>query len=128
MLHETGAKLRDLGLADVLNPGQTATTVGALDMVAFIDPGILLGDRASRDSDIWSLGATLHQALTGQGLFGDLPTDPLAAIRKMIGGAPAPHASLTEDEARVITACIAPKGERYLTASALADDLDHLVS
>lgn len=121
-----GGKLTDLGLAEVINPGQTATSVGGVGTVEYIDPSILLGDRASRASDIWSLGATLHKARTGQGIFGELPAEPLAAIRKVLAGTPQMAPSLPPQEVAIIQRCLAPIGSRYETAAELADDLDRL--
>jgi serine/threonine protein kinase len=118
-----GGKLADLGLAEVLNPGQTATSVGGVGAVEFLDPAILLGARASRSSDIWSLGVTYHKARTGQGVFGDLPAEPLAAIRKVLASTPQVAPNLPPDEASIIRRCLAPAESRYLTAAELAADL-----
>lgn len=126
LLTPDGGKLTDLGLAELINPGQTATSVGGVGTVEYIDPAILLGDRASRASDIWSLGATFHKARSGQGIFGELPTEPLAAIRKVLAGTPQMAPSLTQQEAAVIHRCLAPVGTRYETAAELADDLARL--
>jgi len=128
MVVEDGAtitgRLADLGLADVVNPGQTATSVGGVGSVAYLDPSILLGERASRASDIWSLGATLHHALTGAGMFGDLPPEPLAAIRKVLTTQPQIAASTPPRERAIIERCIGAAATRFATAAQLADELD----
>jgi serine/threonine protein kinase len=126
LLTDTGGKLADLGLADVVNPGQTATSVGGVASVAYLDPKILLGEHASRGTDIWSLGASFHRARTGVGLFGELPGEPLAAIRKVLAGLPELQPSLSEPEAAIVRRCIDTDGERYATAAELAADLDTL--
>ena len=113
-------KLADLGLAEVVNPGQTATSVGGVGTVEFLDPSILLGDRASRVSDIWSLGATLHRALAGHGLFGDLPAEPLAAIRRVLTGRPEVDPALPARSRSIIERCVGPVENRFPTAAALA--------
>ena len=62
-----GAKLGDLGLSQVLVPGQTITGLGsALGSIEFIDPSSIRGERASRATDIWALGLTLHHVVSGR--------------------------------------------------------------
>jgi eukaryotic-like serine/threonine-protein kinase len=128
MLHEQGAKLSDLGLAQVLQPGQTVTGIGTVGSIEFIDPVIMRGERASRATDIWSLGLTLHRALTGVGVYGELPDrDPLLALRKVLSSAPILDASLTPDERAVVESCIEPDlAKRIPTAEALAQRLERL--
>jgi serine/threonine protein kinase len=89
LLQEDGARLSDLGLAQALAPGQTVTGLGPIGAVEYVEPAILLGQRGSRASDIWSLGVTLHRALTGVGVYGDLPAnDALFAVRKVLSTRP----------------------------------------
>jgi eukaryotic-like serine/threonine-protein kinase len=128
MLHEQGAKLSDLGLAQVLQPGQTVTGIGTVGSIEFIDPVIMRGERASRATDIWSLGLTLHRALTGVGVYGELPDrDPLLALRKVLSSAPVLDPSLTPEERAVIESCIEPDiARRIPTAEALAQRLEQL--
>jgi serine/threonine protein kinase len=123
LLNEDGAKLSDLGLAQVLAPGQTMTGMGPISSVEFLDPAILRGERASRASDVWSLGVTLHWALSGVGLYGPLPeTDPLLGIRKVLSSTPQLSPRLSPPEAQVIAACLSPDpAERPHTSAELAD-------
>jgi serine/threonine protein kinase len=123
LLHEGGARLSDLGLAQVLAPGQTMTGMGPVGSVEFLDPAILRGERASRGSDVWSLGVTLHRALSGSGLYGPLPdTDPLLGIRKVLSSTPQLSPRLSAAEAEVVRACLAPDpADRPPTAAALAE-------
>lgn len=127
LLHENGAKLSDLGLAEVMSPGQTATSIGGITAIEYLDPAILLGERAARSTDIWSLGASLHRVLTGQNLWGDVPTDdPLVAIRKVLAASPTISPDLGGPERVVVERCLAPLDERYGTAAEVADALDQL--
>jgi serine/threonine protein kinase len=128
MLHEHGAKLSDLGLAQVLQPGQTVTGIGTVGSIEFIDPVIMRGERASRATDIWSLGLTLHRALTGVGVYGELPDrDPLLALRKVLSTSPTLDPGLSPAERSVVEACIEPDlAKRIPTAEALAQRLDQL--
>ena len=84
-----GGRLADLGLAQVLQGAGTATSLGPIGGVDFLDPGLLRGDDSSAASDVWSLGATLHWALTGQGIHGELRVDdPLLAVRRVLSTPP----------------------------------------
>jgi serine/threonine protein kinase len=65
LISEKGAKLSDLGLSQVLTPGVQVTGMGRISSVEFTDPGLLRGEEPSPAADVWSLGATLHWALTG---------------------------------------------------------------
>lgn len=125
LLHDNGAHLSDLGLAEVLSPGQTVTGVGPISAVEFLDPGIIRGEAASRASDIWSLGVTLHWALTGCGLYGDLVgVQPLVAVRRVLTTEPEISDRLDDDERRVVEAALSPQqADRPSTAEEFA----HLV-
>ncbi len=103
LITETGGKLADLGLAQELAPGMTVTGMGPIGSVEYIDPAILSGDRAGRPSDLWSLGVTLHRAITGTGVYGELPeTEPLVAIRKVLSTDPVLSDSLTPAERELV--------------------------
>lgn len=130
LLTETGAKLSDLGLVQILAPGQTITGLGAIGSVEYLDPAIMRGERASRSSDIWALGVTLHRVLTGTGVYGDLPDrDPLLAVRRVLSSPPTLDPGLSEAEAAVVRRCLDPDpAARYRTAAELADALDALGS
>ncbi len=124
-----GAVLADLGLAHVVSPGQTVTGVG-VSSIETMEPGIVRGEKAARASDIWSLGATLHQALTGTTVFGELPDSSLIAVlRHVMISAPELQADLLrqrglERHLQIIERCLdADRMKRYATAQELADDL-----
>jgi len=129
LLGEDGARLSDLGLAQLLAPGQTVTAMGPVGSVEYTDPAILRGERGSRATDIWSLGATLHRAVSGEGIYGDLPTDdPLLSVRKVLTAPPVLSERLTSEERRVVAACLeSDAGRRPLTAAELAGRIQDLV-
>jgi serine/threonine protein kinase len=122
MLTEHGGKLSDLGLARHFNAGAALTGMAPETSVEFLDPTLLLGEPPSRATDIWALGATLHRALSGVGLYGELPErQPLLAIRMVQSNRPTISTALTAPEAEVVRACLAPPDERPATAAEVAE-------
>lgn len=128
MVTETGGKLSDLGLARVFTAGAALTGMAPETSVEYLDPDLLLGEPPSRATDIWALGATLHRALAGTGLYGELPErQPLLAIRTVQSTAPTVDGSLSPAEADLVRACLAPVGERPGTAAEVADRIGDLI-
>lgn len=129
LLTEEGGKLSDLGLARYLTPGVTLTGMASAASVEYLDPALLRGERPSRATEVFALGATLHRALTGQGLYGELPdSEPLLAIRKVMSAEPRIADGLTPEEAALIRSCLAPVGERPATAQEVAERLDRMAA
>ena len=126
LLGEKGAVLSDLGLAQVLNPGQTVTGRGPIGSIEYMAPAVILGEPASRASDVWSLGATLHRALTGKSVLGDIPTnDVLAALRHVLDATPQVDPSLTDGVGPIIERCVdAATEEPFVTGEALAEAVE----
>ncbi len=97
--------------------------------VEYLDPALLQGERPSRSTEVFALGATLHRALTGTGLYGELPdSEPLLAIRRVMSAKPELAEGLTADEAALVRACLAPVGERPATALEVAQRLEALAA
>ena len=130
MLADDGGRLSDLGLAHLLQPGVTVTGFGAASSLEFVDPLVLRGGRPSRQSDVYSLGMTLHRALTHEGAFGELPAaQPLVAIRRVLSHEPTLSAALTAQDAAVVRRCIDPdQRKRPGTAEELAGQLEELAA
>lgn len=118
--------LSDLGLTALLAPGMTTTGVAQVGTVEFLDPSTLSGTRASRLTDVWSLGLTLHRALTGQSVYPSVPAGEVqAALRQMLQGRPALSPDLADGYREVVERCIAPeRGRRFPTAAALAEAIE----
>ncbi|GLW97324.1 serine/threonine-protein kinase [Microtetraspora sp. NBRC 16547] len=79
--------LTDFGIAR-LEADNTMTRTGLIGTPAFIAPERLRGDPAQRESDLWSLGATLYAAVEGKP-----PHDrgmPMATMHAVLNEAPAP--------------------------------------
>ena len=126
LLSDDGARLSELGLVQAINPVQTMTGFGLVTDVEFVEPSILLGQAGSRASDIWSLGSTLHRALTGTGIYGELPDqDPLLCIRKVLSSRPKVSHELSASDAELIARCLGPDTEgRPSSALVLAEELE----
>ncbi|MBV9922184.1 MAG: protein kinase, partial [Pseudonocardia sp.] len=117
-------RLSDLGLARLLTPGTTLTSTGRASSVEYLDPDVIGGARPSRRTEVWALGATVHRALAGTGVYGELPdSQPLLAIRRVVGTQPQVDPALRPAEAEVVRLCLAPDNGRLPTAEAVADRL-----
>lgn len=128
LLRPDSGKLDEPGLLHLISPGQTVTGVGAGGAIEFMEPGVVRGERAGRASDIWSLGATLHQALTGHSVYGMLPSDGLLAmLRHVLSNAATVSPQVPEPWRDVIRRCVAPdRADRYATAQDVADEIDRV--
>ncbi|HEY4331759.1 MAG TPA: serine/threonine-protein kinase [Ilumatobacteraceae bacterium] len=103
--------LGDLGLAQ-LGSG-SVTSMAPMASIGFVDPKLIMGDAASRASDIYSLGAIVHWALTGQSVHAGIDgIDPMMAVRSVLKNpAHVLRDQLSPAEADVILACIDPNVE-----------------
>jgi serine/threonine protein kinase len=123
LLTTVGAKLADPGLAPVFRPGITLTGRGSASSLEFADPDVLEGDVPSPAADVWSLGVLLHRAVTGRGIYGDLPDgDGVFALRWVVSTRPALSSELPGPIAEIVRDCLAPPGRRP-TAAVVADRL-----
>jgi serine/threonine protein kinase len=128
LLSPGGAKLTDLGLSHVLRPGATITRMGPTGDIGYIDPRLLQGDRPSRASDVFSLGATLHFAVAGEGLYGPMPDgDPMLVVRRIMTHPPVIATGVDPDIREVIAwAIAADPADRPRTALLLAERIEEL--
>jgi serine/threonine protein kinase len=105
--------------------------MGPLSSIEYIDPAMIRGDRASRATDVWALGVTLHKALTGKSVYNQLPPareGPVLLLRHIMKTPPQlDEANLSADEAALVAACTAPDPvHRPRTAEEVADRLEAL--
>jgi serine/threonine protein kinase len=113
LLADDGGRLSDLGLARVLSPGATLTGMGRASAVEYLDPQLMAGERPSRRTEVFALGATIHRVLSGEGLYGELPdAQPLLAIRRVMSTPPQVSRHLAEADAALVRDCIADDGSR----------------
>jgi eukaryotic-like serine/threonine-protein kinase len=127
LLADDGGRLSDLGLSQLLSPGMMVTGLGQIGL-EYTDPAMMTGANASRATDIWSLGASLHFALTGKGVHGDLPSgEPLLLVRSILASHPTVDPSVPGDAAELVAACIAADpAARPKTAAEVAERIGAL--
>ncbi|MBF9033868.1 protein kinase [Rhodobacterales bacterium HKCCE2091] len=85
LVHETGGRLNDLGISEDNFVSTGAVPTGS---IGFMAPEVALGDHATPQSDIYSVGATLHLVLTGQSVFPDIPRQDLLAALQHVSRTP----------------------------------------
>jgi serine/threonine protein kinase len=123
LLTTVGAKLAAPGLAQVFRPGITLTGRGSAASLEYVDPAVLEGEVPGAAADVWSLGVLLHRAVTGTGVYGDLPeSDGLFSLRRVLGTRPALARDVSAPIADVVRDCMAPAPDRP-SAAVVADRL-----
>ena len=123
-------RLADIGLAHLQAPGMSSTGFGAVESVEFVDPSLLLGTRASRHTDIWSLGLILHRAVASDSAYhGISGKDRLGALREVLHARPVISAALDGEYRTVVERCIAEDpGRRFATAQELALAIERIAA
>ena len=128
LIDGTSAKLGDIGLSQVLTPGQTITGVDQIGTIEFLAPELIQGQPASRATDVWALGATLHRVLTGRPIYPAVPDDSqLEALRYMLNERPTLNETLRDDEQAVVGRALnADPHDRPATAMEFAKSVSEL--
>jgi serine/threonine protein kinase len=126
MISGTEGRLGDLGLSQVLNPGQTVTGLGPIGTLDYLAPETVRGESAGRASDVWAIGAVLHRALTGRAVFPQLVgLDLLEALRVVLHERPTIAESLHDNERAIIERCLEQDpADRFETAADLAEAIN----
>ncbi|MEV0359881.1 serine/threonine-protein kinase [Nocardia sp. NPDC050697] len=118
-------RLTDFGIARPLDAPTSLTGTGSvLATVAYAAPELLTGGPVDRRADVYSLGCTLFELLTGSKPFGALP--PAAAMAAQLFEPP-PRASALNPalppavDAVIVKAMAKEPGERFGSCGALAE-------
>lgn len=125
MVADGRGQLSDLGVANYAAAQFTTTGSSPVGTLTYADPDLIRGEPAGRASDVWSLGATLHRAVTGHSVIGTVPDTHLAAALEYVLDAEVRlDPACPPGVAAVVARATQPhRADRYLTALELADDL-----
>jgi serine/threonine protein kinase len=87
-----------------------------------MEPQLIRGEKATRQPDIWSLGITLHRALSGEGVHGEIDDrNMMAALRHVLREPPCISDRIPKAFRSPIERCIEPDaGDRFGTSEELA--------
>ena len=89
LLTTVGAKLSDLGLSQVFTPGVTLTGMGPIARSSTPTPTCCTASRRGRTTTCGRSACMLHRAVTGIGVYGELPADDgLLALRRILSTKP----------------------------------------
>ena len=101
-------------------------TYGPRGNVDFLAPEVATGGPATAQSDIWSLGLTIHATLTRHSIRPPAPAGTvLDRLRHNLSNPPQFDPRLPGALTAILSTCVRPDPtDRYTSAAALADDLD----
>ena len=119
LLDENGhAKVTDFGIARALDATQATRTGSFLGTAMYSSPEQLQGQKVTPKSDIYSLGATLYQAATGEPPFAG--GTPIEVASQHVSKTPAPPrergSDVSEDLEALILSCLAKDPDDRPTA------------
>jgi formylglycine-generating enzyme required for sulfatase activity len=118
-------KLLDFGLAEQFDPGKASRSAGPHQPAGtprYMAPELLCGAPATPQSDIYSLGLTLHKLCTGR-----LPAREPTSAAEDKAPPPGLERGVDPDFAALILRCLAPDpAERFASADLLREALERL--
>jgi serine/threonine-protein kinase len=124
-------KLTDFGLSRALDRPRTTDPGIVKGKVAYLAPELLDGAKSDPRCDLFSVGVTLWEGLTGQRLFGGSGTDVDIAMRIMECKVPSPRAARPEIpaalEAITLRALTRDPAHRFQRATEMIDALAGLL-
>jgi serine/threonine-protein kinase len=130
MVLETGPKIMDFGVAK-LAAGEATTGGRVFGSPSYMSPEQAIGEPLTARSDLFSLGAVLHELLTGTKAFAG-PNLPAILTRVASQHPPAPSQSvpgIPRDVDEVLARMLAkPPAARYPSGMALAEDIEDVLA
>ncbi|SDP32871.1 protein kinase domain-containing protein [Lentzea jiangxiensis] len=114
LIGDQEVKITDFGISRATGEDATATATGTVGTPAFFSPEVARGEDAGLASDVFSLGATLYNAVEGNPPFGTADNH-LAMLHRVAGGAIMPPANAGPLLAPVLFRLMANEPERRPT-------------
>ena len=127
LVDENGhAKVTDFGIARALDTSQATLTGAYLGTALYSSPEQLQGQKVTPKSDVYSLGATLYQAATGEAPFSG--GTPIEVASQHVSKPPTPPrergADVSQDLEALILACLAKNADDRPTAQEVRSRLE----
>ncbi|EOA38197.1 hypothetical protein CARUB_v10009674mg [Capsella rubella] len=120
LIGENGeAKIADFGCAKRVEPERTEPVRGT---PAFMAPEVARGERQGRESDIWAVGCTVIEMVTGSTPWSGAGwNDPVSVLYRVgyLGESPELPCSLTEQAKDFLGKCLKKEAKERWTASQL---------
>ncbi|MET9227708.1 protein kinase [Lentzea sp. NPDC003310] len=111
LIGDQEVKITDFGISRATGEDATATATGTVGTPAFFSPEVARGEDAGLASDVFSLGATLYNAVEGGPPFGTADNH-LAMLHRVAGGSFMPPANAGPLLAPVLFRLLATEPER----------------
>ena len=122
VLRNGQVKLADFGLAFVVHETGVSRTAETMGTLFYLSPEQVRGDRVDARSDIFSLGATFCEMVTGTHAFSG--ESPAAVMHQILTGDPALAKDLPDSVCRLLEKCLRKDPqERFQSAREITDCL-----